>query len=186
MLTERLQDAFADEQGIDTEEMQVSVFYISFSDAETAAATVSEINGGKPYLTAWNEIRSAERVTATQPFASEFQWTTAENISASLGTEAFDVLETMEVDDISDVIAGSNGRFFVIQLRGREMRPLSDFRISSQKQQLLREWLEEAELEVQLFDNWRDDVPDRPLLDQKYYEQPDANPTLPDETDTSG
>ena len=184
LLVEKLQDAFADEQGIDTEELQVSLFYMAFQDEAGAESTRAEIDGGKPYLTAWNEIRSAERVTATQPFASELQWTAPETVSTSLGVDVFNALETLEVDDVSPVLADANGRFFIVQLRGREMRPLSEFRINSQKQALLAEWLEEESLDVEIFDRWQEDVPDRPLLDQKYYEQPAAEPVIPAEVQT--
>lgn len=178
LLSEQLRDAYAEDQGIATEELQVSLFYIAFSAAEEAEAALGQVNAGGDYVTIWNEIRSAERVTATQAFASEFQWTAPTTISSSLGTAALDAVETLEVGDVSDVVAGNNQRFYLLQLTGREERPISEARLDSEKNQLLQEWLEEAELDVQIFDRWEDNVPDRPLLDPKYY-TPVEQPTLP-------
>lgn len=175
LLSQKLQDAFAEEQSIDTEELQVSLFYIAFSNQAEANRALAEVNAGKEYLTAWNEIRSADRVTATQPFASEFQWTATTTISSSLGADAVEIIETMAIDGVSDVIVGNNERFYVVQLRGREERPISEAQIDSQKAQLLQEWIDEAEQDVQIFERWQNDVPNRPILDPKYYtpvEQP--------------
>ena len=183
LLATKLQDALAEEQGIDTEELQFSLFYIAFSDEAEANASLAEIQGGKDYLTAWNEIRSSERVSATQPFASELDWTAPTTVSSSLGTAAAEVVETIDVGAVSDVVAGNNDRFYIIQLRGREERELSEARIEAQKGQLLREWLEEKQLDVVVFtERWSSNVPDRPVLDPKYYtpsEQP-AVPEVPD------
>ena len=182
LLSQKLQDAFAEEQELATEELQVNLLYIAFSDEDEARTVLSEINAGKEYLTAWNEIRSADRVTATQPFASEFQWTAPATISASLGSDAVTIVETLAVGDVSDVIAGNNDRFFVIQLRGRENRPIGEAALNSQKGQLLQDWIDDAEQDVQIYDRWQNDVPNRPILDPKYYtpvEQPTLAPLAP-------
>lgn len=179
LLSEKLQDALAEDEGIETEELQVKILYLAFTTQAEANGVVAGVNAGTEYLTAWNEIRSAERVTATQPFASEFQWIAPTAISSSLGSEALTIVETLSVGGVSDVFAGNNDRFYVIQLQGREDRQISESTLTSQKSQLLQEWIDDAEQDVQIYARWQNDVPNRPILDPKYYtpvEQPELAP----------
>lgn len=181
LLTSKLQDSFAEEQSLTTDEEQVSILYISFQDEGEAQAVVDEVAGGKPFLTAWNEIRSAERVTNTQPFASEFQFTAVDSISGSLGASVGDVLKTLEVGATSDVIGNDTGRFIVVNLRGREDRPLSEARIDQQKREMLQEWLIEAEKDAIIYETrWEGNVPEKPILDPKYFTPAEPDPVVPE------
>jgi parvulin-like peptidyl-prolyl isomerase len=181
LLSAKLQDVFAEEQGLTTEEEQVSILYISFQNEAEAQTVVADVAGGKPFLTAWNEIRSADRVTNTQPFASEFQFAAVESISGSLGAEVGDVLQTLEVGTTSDVIANDTGRFVVVYLRGREDRPLTEARIDQQKREMLQEWLVDAEKDAIIYESrWESNVPDRPILDPKYFTPVEQEPVIPE------
>lgn len=182
LLSAKLQEAFAEEEGLETTEEQVSILYISFQAEAEAEAVVAEINDGKPFLTAWNEVRSAANVTNTQPFASEFQFTAIESISGSLGAEVGTVLETIEVGATSDVLANDTGRYIVLHLRGRENRPLSEARIDQQEREILQEWLVEAEKDAIIYETrWEENVPDRPILDPKYFTPVEPEPVIPEE-----
>lgn len=174
ILQEKVRDAMVSDDELTTEELQVSFFYLSFQDADDANATQSQIAGGADFLTVWNEIRSAERITATQPFASEFQFTSIQGITNSLGVEAGIAAETLEIGEVSDVIAGLNDRFVVLQVRAREDRPLSDARIDTQRNEVVQTWLTEQRDAAQLFPRWEENVPDRPILDPKYYTAPEV------------
>ncbi len=189
LLADKLEDSLAEEEGLDTEELQVSMFYIAFSDRSDASAVLAEIEGGKDYLTVWNEIRSAERVTATQPFASELDWTATETVSSTLGSSVYQVAKTIDVGAVSEVIPGAVSpeglisNYFIVQVRGREERPVSEANLSAQKSEILQAWLEEAQLDVIVYtDRAVENTPDRPYLDPKYYTQaePTAVPEIPE------
>lgn len=174
---EKLADAFGEDATLTTEEERVSLFYMSFGTEEEARAVQATLTAGeKDYLTAWNEIRSTERISATQPFASEFQWTATSGISNTLGSTAADLVLTLPLDTPSDVLATPNGRFVILNLRGREMQPLAEQAIDQQKQQLVNDWLDDVRGDVVIYPRWEANVPDRPILDPKYYTQ-QAAPT---------
>lgn len=176
LLQELVRNDMVTDDQLTIEELQVSFFYISFTNRNDADATAAEIAGGADFLTIWNEIRSAERVTVTQPFASEFQYTSIQGITNSLGTEAGDVAQTLAVGDTSGVLEGLNERFVIMNIRGREDRALSDARIDAQRNEILQEWLTEQRDQAQLFPRWEGNVPDRPVLDPKYYTAPEQPP----------
>ncbi len=181
LLTQKLQDAFAEEQGIITEEEQVSILYISSQDRSEAEAIVADVEDGKPFLTVWNEVRSVEPTTSTLSFASEFQFTSVESISGSLGAEVAEVLETIEIGATSDIISNDTGRFIILHLRDRADRPLTEARLDQQKRELLQEWLTEAEKAAIIYESrWERNVPDRPILDPKYFTPAEPEPVIPE------
>lgn len=177
LLRERLRDAMAGETELTTEQEQYSMFYISFQDEETANDVFGRIDSGEvDFITAWNEIRSAERVTTTQPFASELQWTSLQGLTTTFGTEVGDAVQTMEIGTSSEVLPANNDRFLLLDLRGRELRPLSESAINAERDQILRDWLEDQRLDATIFDRWEANVPTRPLADPKFFDT-SAQPT---------
>lgn len=180
LLRERVRDALAAEANLATEEENFSLFYISYATAEEAGAALAAIReGATDYLTTWNTVRSTERITATQPFAAELQWTSLNSISSSLGTAVGDLLPTLALDTPSDVTPGNNDRFLLIQLRGREMLPIPEAQLNNARERVLSDWLEEVRKDALIPSDsrWRDNTPSRPILDTKYFIAPPATAT---------
>ena len=70
--------------------------------------------------------------------------------------------------------------YYIIQVSGREIRPLSTSAIDNAKQQVLSSWIDDQRLLdiVETFDRWRNNVPLRPVLDIRYLlPPPTAVPT---------
>ena len=176
----RLTDLLADEAVISgtlsLEAQNISMFYVGFTTRPEAEAFVTKL-GGSDYLTEWNILRSAARITDTQPFASEQDWTTTETISSSFGLTVTQALETVAIDTPTGVLEDLRGDFYVFQVRGREMRPLSENDLDRKKQELLTNWLTEKRQDVVIYSSrWENNTPKLPILDPKYY-RPSATAT---------
>lgn len=169
----------ADPGSINTEEENYTLFYIEYDTQDEADSALQAIqDGDTDYITTWNTIRSAEFVTNTQAFAGEVPWTTLSVITNGLGTVAGDVVQTIDLGENSNVIAADSG-FYLLQVNGREMRPVPDFNIQSQENQLLQDWLQEKQEDVFIPEIradvpfWLDNVPTRPILPPEYYTVPE-------------
>ncbi len=172
LLREKLQEAFAGEGEITLEQENYSLFSMVFQTEAEAETALTQIEA-EDFLTAWNTTRSAERTTAEQPFASELQWTPLETISNSFGADVNDFLLTADIDETSDVISGGedSGRWFIINLRGREVQPIDEAGIEQQKAELLNEWLTEERQSALIYESrYEENSPSRPLLDRKFFD----------------
>lgn len=170
LLSEKLRDSFSEEGDLTLEEERYSLFSMLFYSEEDAAEAKANADANG-ILPVWNEIRSAERLTQTQPFASEVQWTGFETISRSFGAETAEFVQTATVDATSDVLASDDSeRWYVLNLRGREMQPLTDAELDSQKSEILSEWLaDERDTALIYQSRYEDNSPTKPFLPSRFY-----------------
>ena len=171
LYAEKLRDALAEDADLMTEEENVSFFLLEYRDEDAANEAMAQLDAGEEYLTLWNTVRSADGEDATQPvsFANEYQWTPTERISQTLGALVHGTVTSLDGGETSGVVATESGNFFIIQMRGREMRPVSEANLDGQQTELLRDLLEENRGVAEIFPRWETNVPDRPILDPKYY-----------------
>jgi hypothetical protein len=184
IITERLIDALAEEEGLPREDVHASIFFMTFGDEAEANEVLSEIEGAD-YLTVWNRIRSqppdpnAENPSTAS--ASEVLWRTRDSYAASFGDEVTNAIFDLTLDTPSGVlsIAGTDGEplYLIIQVSGREMRELSSGEYEARKQQLLINLLDEKSGEgVEISELWRSRVPTTPILDPKFRQPPTPTP----------
>lgn len=183
LLRDKLLPVIAQEQSVGNEAEQVSLYYISFeteAEAQTAFAQVQ----ASGYITTWNTIRSTPRITSTQPFARDLSWTTQDNIVSSFGQAFADAAFSLALNTPSDVIAseleGSPARYYLIEVRDRATRPLSENDLQTAQDQALSDWLDAQKIAggVEIFTLWESRVPTRPIL-PTYLIRAQATPTLP-------
>lgn len=162
------------------EEEQASLFTLQFATEAEALQALADV-ATSDFLTVWNTIRSSERLSNTQPLASEINWATLETVenrtSANVAAAAFS-LPVGEFSGVIEVVpdeaanaAPSPTPFYIIQVRGREMRPLPENTVREAQIEVLNTWLEGARLSenVQLFERWTERAPARPVLDPELY-----------------
>ncbi len=183
LLLEQFREVLADEQGVSDSEEQVSLFFLSF-DSEVAAAEALAQVQATGYLTTWNTIRSTTPTTATATLAREIQWAPRQTLEDSFGTAFTEAAFSLEIDTPSEVISSeaSSGlvRYYLINLRGREVRPLPEATLRAQQDEALAAWLDEQNLAggVEIFSLWESRVPSRPIF-PPYLLRVDATPTPP-------
>lgn len=184
---ERLREALAEEEGVPSEEEQVSFWYMAFDTLEQAEAARDRAIQ-EDFLTVWNTIRSEPVDPEGEPagFASELLWRTRESVTTTLNEDIAEEAFTLPLNVPSRVLTlpaateEAADRFYVIMVSGREVRPLTQATIDSRKEQLLQAWLEaQRATGVETLDRWRANVPGRPILDSRYLVQPTAVPTVP-------
>ena len=179
---EKLTDVLAEENGVATEAEQASFYVISFSTEEEANEAMAQIEVAD-FLTVWNTIRSAppdaESPATTNAF--ELLWRRQEelaNFGAAIQTAVFDLPVGTPSDVLlqTDETAGTE-TFFIVQVSGREVRPLSESAYDTEKRQNLTNFLDSqiaGNLEITEF--WRGRVPTQPVLDPKFLVPPTPAP----------
>ena len=177
---EKLADALFVEQERPTTADHASAFFIlayGEEEGEALAAQVAE----QGFLTVWNDLRSNPRLegnnpTGQPPTAQELLWRTADDYLTFFpsGTVA-DALFELPIGTTSGLLVDSRSGssvWVVLQVSGREERPLSEAAINQQKQEVLTAWLEEQRAAKSvIFENWRGRVPRQPILDPKFSQQ---------------
>ncbi|MFZ0545053.1 MAG: SurA N-terminal domain-containing protein [Candidatus Promineifilaceae bacterium] len=177
---ERLTEVLADEQGFLTEDEQVSFYYLAFDTEEEAQATQAMLDG-EDFLTVWNMVRSrpADPESTDTATASEILWRRQDALVPLFGEEVASAAFDLEIGETSDVLVdtadteGDTDHYYILDVSGREVRPLSDSVIQQEKDDLMTNWLQgEARSNVQNFDLWQTNVPQQPTLDPRFLVQP--------------
>ena len=211
---ERLIEALAEEKAdeINEEELQVSLFVLSF-DTEAEAADYQTRLATADFLTVWNSVRSedlaapvatpvpaegtGETETPAEPTntatALEILWRNQANLELTLGITATDtILNDLAPDTVSDVLvnnaADGSVRYYLVQISGREMRPVTESDLNQQKSDIFSAWLQETRIDgFEDLGGWRNRAPRQPAIDPRYLvAQPTFTPepvptTVPEE-----
>lgn len=181
---DQLVDALADEEGVETEAEQTSLFFVCYDLQDEADAAFESLNDGD-FLTLWNTARSLppDPDSENATLASELIWRTADDIESLLGSNVAESAFSLPVGEHSDVLVDSaeteetSDRYCLILVNGREIRPLTENAIRSAKEQLLSNWLDgQRQIAVETFERWRTNVPQRPILDPRFLVAPTPTP----------
>lgn len=182
---ERLADVLAEEQDLSTDAEQASIFLLSFGAEEEANAAREQIEEDG-FLTVWNEIRSTpfDPDSESTASATEVLWRTQEDLATSLGAEVAETAFLLPPGTPSPVIEEQvdeeTTRYFILQVSGREVRPLSEQAIQTDKFELLSTYIDEQLVgSLELTEAWRGRVPNQPVLDPKFLVQPTQAPVQP-------
>ena len=179
---DKLMEALAEEDEVSDEAEQVSFFALSFGSEEEANATVGDI-ASDGFLTVWNTIRSQPFDPESESTANAFEilWRSESDL-ANFGAEVQTAAFNLPLETASDVLVLADAEtgtetFFIIQVSGREVRPLSESAYDTAKRANLTSFLDAqiaGNLEITEF--WRSRVPTQPVLDPKFLVAPTPAP----------
>lgn len=184
MYADQLAEALGEENEVPIEAMQASIYLLSFDSQAEADEALAMIQA-EDFLTVWNTIRSAPADPENTATATELVWRTQDALAGALTEEVAEVAFTLPVDvpssPIEQVVDEETSRFHILQVSGREVRPLSEAVIQNAKQTLLQNLIaEKSATEVEIFEIWRNYYPSQPVLDPKFLVPPTATPAVPD------
>ncbi len=186
---ERLTDALAEEQGLQTEAEQASMYVLTFAteaDANEAKALIDS----EGYLTVWNTVKSTPAGSETAAFpdarASENLWRTEGDLASIYTDEIALMAFTLPIGQPSEVLERPGAtedqasQYVIIQVSGREVRELPQSTVDQLKTQLLTNYVDaQVSQGAEITDYWRSRVPTQPLLDPIFLAQPTAAPAAP-------
>jgi parvulin-like peptidyl-prolyl isomerase len=186
LYADKLTEALGEENNVPSEAMQASIYLLTF-DTQADADEASAMIGASDFLTVWNTIRStpADPDTPATTTASELLWRTQDELTATLGEDVANVAFTLPPNvpsaPVEYAVDDTTTKFYILQVSGREVRPLSDAVIQNAKQTLLQNLITEKSVAgVEIMETWRNYYPSRPVLDAKFLAPPTATPALPD------
>lgn len=179
---ERLLELLAEENELLDEAEQVSFFVLQFDTEEEANEAVALSADGN-YLAVWNEIRSLvpDPETGSTAVASEVLWRTQDATASSFGPEVAEAAFSLPIGEPSSVISrtvdAATTRYYLIQLSGREVRPLSASEYQTLQLENLAAFIDEqlvGNLTLTEYDRGR--APTNPVLDPLFTTPPTATP----------
>lgn len=178
----KLSDALSEENNLPEEAEQASLYLLSFTDEAEANAALAQIDADG-FLTVWNSIRSTppDPESTTTANALELLWRRQEDL-ANFGAEVQTAAFNLPLDTPSDVLVNEDvtteiSTYYIVQVSGREVRPLSQSAFETEKRENLTSFLDSqiaGGLEITEF--WRSRVPTQPVLDPKFLVPPTPDP----------
>jgi parvulin-like peptidyl-prolyl isomerase len=181
---QRLIEALAEEDELSEEAVQVSFFVLQFETEEEANETAAVIDSAE-YLSVWNEIRSQpiDPESGSTAQASEVVWRTEDAVTASLGADVAEAAFGLPVGEPSGVISRTvdteTTRYYLIQVTGREERPLSASELQTRQLENLATFIDAqltGKLTLTEYDRGR--TPTTPVLDPIFTTPPTATPPV--------
>jgi hypothetical protein len=181
---ERLIEALAEDSELAEEAIQVSFFVLQYETEEEANEAAAVIDSSD-YLSVWNGTRSqpADLESGSTAQASEVLWRTQDAVAASIGPEVAETAFTLDVGQPSDVISrtvdAETNRYYLIQVTGREVRPLSESELQTRQQENLATFIDAqltGNLTLTEYDRGR--TPTTPVLDPLFTTPPTATPPV--------
>ncbi len=181
---ERLIEALAEEGELAEDAEQVSFFVLQFDTEEEANESAAVIDSSD-YLSVWNEIRSlpADPASGSTAQASEVLWRTEDAVSASFGAEVTETAFALPVGEPSGVISrtvdAETTLYYLIEVTGREVRPLSASELQTKQLENLAAFIDAqltGNLTLTEYDRGR--TPTTPVLDPVFTTPPTATPPV--------
>ncbi|RMG95959.1 MAG: hypothetical protein D6706_11050 [Chloroflexi bacterium] len=190
---QRLMDALAEEENLPTEAEHASIFLMAFGTEEEANEALAMVKE-QGFLTVWNTIRSTpfDPESGSTAVATEFLWRTHDDFASALGAEVADKVFELPLNTASEILQqeldDGTIRYYIIQVSGRELRPLSEAALQAQKQQLLATFVDQQLTgNLVITDYWRGRTPTQPVLPPEFFVvQPTPTPfqLVPPSTDS--
>ncbi len=157
LLRTRLQETFTTE--VEAEAEQALVSFIVTDTEEAAEALRERFIAGEDFESLIEELNANE-----EPLngGGSLPWYRAEDLISTLGPEMGTLAFELPVGEVSEPIADPDGFYYVIHVAGREVRPVDDFLLEQEAEQLYEVWLsEQMEEKVEYFD-WESVTPATP------------------------
>lgn len=178
---QRLADALAEEQDLPKEGEQVSLFVISTTVEEDAQELLAMVEADG-YLPVWNTIRSgeAEIEASASEILGRLQDDLAQELDDNIADEAFSLALNTPSGLLERDMGDETKTYYIIQVSGREVKPLSDSRYESNKLQALSSFIDtQLTGNLELTDMAAGRAPSIPVIDQKFLAAPTPQPADP-------
>ena len=184
---ERLLEALFVEDELSDQAEKASFYVMQFgteAEANEAQALVAESD----YLSVWNEIRSIvpDPESGSTAAATEVLWQTQDAVATNVGAEVADAAFSLSIGETSDIIsrtvAADTTQYYLIQVTGREERPLSSSELQTLELENLATFIDEqltGNLTFTEYDRGR--TPTNPILDPIF-----TSPLTPTPTTAAG
>jgi hypothetical protein len=179
---QRLIEVLRIEGELAEEAEHVSFFILQFETEEEVNEALAMVNASD-YLSVWNEIRSQpfDLESGSTAQASEVLWRTQDAVTSNLGAEvaeaAFNLAIGQPSDPISRTVSAEDTRYYLIQVSGREIRPLSESELQTADLEYLAAFVDQqlvGKLTLTEYDRGR--TPTTPVLDPLFTTPPTATP----------
>ncbi|MBO9369913.1 MAG: hypothetical protein J7575_02310 [Chloroflexi bacterium] len=157
LLYDKLQQAMAAE--IPPTMEQVQIRYLSFPTQEDAGKVAERLGKGEKWEDIAAEIEAEEGSPA---YASDPEWVTQGFLKERFGEEAAGTIWEIPATQHTAPLAGTDGRWYIVQVMDRQVRALDSWLRSYEEQRVFQEWLRGQMATVQYSDNWASKVPTTP------------------------
>jgi parvulin-like peptidyl-prolyl isomerase len=154
LLYDKLQQAMAAELPQTMEQVQIR--YFSFSTQEEAGQAAERLGKGEKWEDIAAEIKADEESAA---YASDPEWVTKGFLAEQFGEEAASTVWETPAQQYTAPLAGTDGRWYIVQVMGREVRELESWLRSYEEQRVFQEWLQAQMATVQYSEDWASKVP---------------------------
>ncbi len=158
LLRQKVQEAVLVDMEIARTQEQVWARHILVADEATANTVLERLDAGEDWSALASELSTD---TSNKDRGGDLGWFSRGRMVAEFEDAAF----SMDVGEISAPVQTSFG-FHIIQVLGREERPLADTEYENLRQQRFNEWLQEQRdtSEIEIRDYWIDRVPGEPAF----------------------
>jgi parvulin-like peptidyl-prolyl isomerase len=157
LLYDKLQQAMAAE--IPPTMEQVQIRYLLFPTQEDAGKVAERLGKGEKWEDIAAEIEAEEGSPA---YASDPEWVTQGFLKERFGEEAAGTIWEIPATQHTAPLAGTDGRWYIVQVMDRQVRALDSWLRSYEEQRVFQEWLRGQMATVQYSDNWASKVPTTP------------------------
>jgi len=143
---------------IETEQEQIWARHILVAEEEETAAVLERLEAGEDFAELAIELSTD---TGSGALGGDLGWFGKGQMIAQFEETAF----SLEIGEQGEPVE-SNFGWHIIQVLGREIRPLSNDRIGQIRQQNFQEWLAEQRnnADVVIEENWGEEVPSDPSI----------------------
>lgn len=153
LLYDKLRQAMAAELPQAMEQVQIR--YFSLPTQEEAGQVAERLDKGEKWEEIAAEIKADEE---SQAYTSEPDWATRGFLAEQFGEEAANTVWETPVQQYTAPLAGTDGRWYLVQVMGREVRELESWLRSYEEQRVFQEWLQGQMATVQ-YGEWASKVP---------------------------
>ncbi|MEN4041700.1 MAG: peptidylprolyl isomerase [Anaerolineaceae bacterium] len=147
--------------GVELSEEQVWARHILVQNAALAVDVLARLEAGENWTTLAAEVSTD---VSNAQIGGDLGW-----FGRGMMVEEFEIAAfALDIGEISEPVQTSFGHH-IIQVLGKEIRPISSDQLQNKRQQLFQEWLDQVKSEqnIEQFDNWTRDVPTTPELPQQ-------------------
>lgn len=155
LLTEKLKESMKED--LPTEAEQVKLRLLSAKSEERANELVARLDAGDDFQTISEELKEDDTA-----YATELGWAPRDLLESQLGEELAGKAFSMEIGEHDQPMAIQEGqRYVVVEVAGREVRPLEDSMRKRIAESAFQSWLEAQQVSVERKE-YKDVVPTEP------------------------